>query len=121
MARVDMSVGGWDGWYYGPWGKARLWRIHAPTGETFHPDELLLVRQSERDVSSLQSQVKRLRSMQLPLSHDDFLQVESAYFILQGLLTMYSPAIAHTVFERRTAPRAFHLAGNNQAIFNQAP
>lgn len=121
MSRVDMAIGGWEGWHYGPWGKAKRWRIHAPTGESFCPDELLLVRQGEREISALQSQVKRLRAMQLPITHDDFLTVEAAYFILQGLLTMFSPEITHTVFERRTPPRAFNLSLYNKSVSRQSP
>ena len=121
MSRIDMAVGGWEGWFYGPWGRAKKWRIHSPTGESFHPDELLSVRQNQCEIGVLESQVKRLRAMQLPLTRDDFLTVEAAYFILQGLLTMYSPVITNTVFERRTAPRAFNLRLKNHAIINQSP
>jgi len=120
MSRVDMSIGGWDGWYYGPWGKARLWRIQAPTGDTFLPDEIIGCRGKDREISYLQSQINRLRAMQLPITHDDFLQVEAAYLILKGLLTMFSPEITNAVFERRPATRALHFASNYQAILNQS-
>lgn len=120
MKKIDMSVGGWDGWCYASWGRAKKWRIYAPNGESFYPDELLSVRQNERDIGYLQSQIKRLRAMQLPVTRDDFMTVEAAYFILQGLLTMYSPEITNTVFERRTAPRAFNLSLYYKAVSGQA-
>ena len=118
---VDMSLGGWDGWRFAPYGKAKKWRLMAPGGEFFTPGDLLAIRENARSVDILNGQVARLRSMQLPLTYDDFLQVESAYFILQGLLTMYAPPITHTIFERRPPPRAFHLARNYQTVPSQAP
>lgn len=119
MSRIDMSIGGWVGWYYGPWGKAKVWRIHAPNGEMFIPGELLSIRENQANIGVLSGQVARLRSMQLPLTRDDFLTVEAAYFILQGLLTMYAPAVTNTVFERRAPHRAFNLRLNKHAIFHQ--
>ena len=121
MSFLDMSQGGWDGWRFGKWGKAKVWRLHAPGGDTFTPGELLLIRENERNVCALESQVKRLRSMQLPLTYDNFLTVESAYFILQGLLTVFSPEVTNTVFERRTPPRAFNLRLHNKTVPSQTP
>lgn len=118
---VDMSLGGWDGWRFAPYGKAKKWRLMAPGGEYFTPGDLLAIRENAANVDILNAQVSRLRAMQLPLTYDDFLQVESAYFILQRLLTMFAPAVTHTIFERRPAPRAFHLARSHQVFPSQAP
>lgn len=118
---VDMSLGGWDGWRFGPYGKARTWRLLAPGGEFFTPGDLLAIRTNAANVDVLNAQVAKLRAMQLPLTHDDFLTVEATYFILQGLLTMYAPAVTNTVFERRAPHRAFNLRLNKHAIFHQSP
>ena len=118
---LDMKVGGWDGWLFAPYGKAKVWRLLAPNGDFFTPGDIITIRENAQNINTLSAQVARLRALQLPLTHDDFLNVERAYFVLKGLLTMFSPAVTHTIFERRPAPRAFHLARNNQVVPSQAP
>lgn len=60
---VDLSIGGpaWDGWTFGPWGKARDWRLHAPDGNSFDACEIAELRRALLDVDYLQVQVKILR------------------------------------------------------------
>lgn len=60
----DFSRGGqsWSGWTFGPYGKAREWRLFAPTGEMFTASEILGMRANALDVDYLQCKARRLES-----------------------------------------------------------
>lgn len=56
---LSLSLGGetWNGWTFGPWGRARDWRLHAPNGEHYTADELLLTRRRDHDLNYLQQRI----------------------------------------------------------------
>lgn len=58
-----MERGGesWRGWRFGPYGRARDWRLHAPTGETYTPGE---ISQNHRESLELVYAVSRIRQLE---------------------------------------------------------
>jgi hypothetical protein len=57
---IDLSPGGesWAGWYLGNYGRAKEWRLHAPTGEAYTAQELAGVRLQALDLSYLQGETR---------------------------------------------------------------
>ena len=86
MPFVDMSIGGWDGWRFGGYGKAKQWRIHAPTGECFIPTEILNIRANQLDLDYLRLRIKRLEATKgLTLSPDDVSVIHALQRLVERL------------------------------------
>jgi hypothetical protein len=68
MNFIDLSAGGedWEGWYLGPWGRAKVWRLHAPDGASYHTCEIEEVRKLALEVGYLQTRIKELESLLTP-------------------------------------------------------
>lgn len=83
---IDLSIGGWDGWRFGRYGKAKQWRIHAPTGECFIPTEILNIRASQLDLDYLRLRIKRLEATKgLTLSPDDITVIHALQRLVERL------------------------------------
>lgn len=65
---LDLSIGGqsWDGWHFGPWGRAREWRLHAPDGAHYTAGEVGTVRAQALDIDYLQRRVRELADIAAP-------------------------------------------------------
>lgn len=65
MAPIKLDIGGaaWSGWTFGPYGRARDWRLTAPSGETFTAGDLLDARPLALDVDYLRSRVRELEAL----------------------------------------------------------
>ena len=87
--RIDLSIGGtdWEGWYFGPWGRAKGWRLHDPLGTSYHACEIATVRQNERELGYLQVVSKQLRQeiseMERPLHQ---IEVEALQIVIALLV-----------------------------------
>lgn len=85
-SRIDMSIGGWDGWYFGRYGRAKQWRIHAPTGECFIPTEILNIRATLLDLDYLRLRIRRLEAQKgLTLSPDDVSVIHALQRLVERL------------------------------------
>lgn len=60
---IDLRAGGatWEGWYFGPFGRARDWRLHAPTGEDFQAAEIAELRRHVHEIDYLRQRVTELQ------------------------------------------------------------
>lgn len=65
---VDLSIGGqsWAGWHFGPWGRAKEWRLRAPNEQTYLAGELLEFPQLLMDLNALQVQLRTLEALASP-------------------------------------------------------
>ena len=60
--KIALDIGGdtWVGWHFGPWGRAREWRLCSPTGETFTAGDVADLRALMLDVNYLKTQNREL-------------------------------------------------------------
>lgn len=59
---IELHIGGpsWSGWRFGPWGRAREWRLCSPTGENFTAGDVADLRALQLDVNYLQTRNREL-------------------------------------------------------------
>lgn len=59
---IDLAPAGaaWSGWFVGRWGRAKEWRLHAPDGATYTPQEISGLRALTYDVDFLSTRVLEL-------------------------------------------------------------
>lgn len=120
MSFFDMSQGGWDGWRFGKWGKAKVWRLIAPNEETFQAGDILALRQLVGETDFLRLRVKQLQTISRPaLSTDDLAALETAITVLQGFITIFTAAGCYAVNRGRRPHRAFNLAGLDKTVFGE--
>jgi len=60
MDWIDMTDGGWTDWWFGPWGRAKDWRLHAPEGTSYTMGEIDYLRHHVRDYDYLSDRVRAL-------------------------------------------------------------
>ena len=83
---LDLSCGGWDGWHFGPYGKARKWRLFAPTSEFFIPAEILAIRESQLELDYLRLRIKTLEATKsLTLTAEDVFVIRALQRLLERL------------------------------------
>lgn len=88
---IDLAIGGWTGWTFGPWGRAREWRLHAPTGESYSAAEVADVRRLQLDIDYLRLRVRELElSQAATFTADDLATLRTAAAILQRALPVTS-------------------------------
>lgn len=60
--QIDLVVGGgaWTGWRFGPYGRARDWRLHAPDGAIYTAGEVGELHDLQLDVGWLHARVRTL-------------------------------------------------------------
>lgn len=65
---LDLSVGGvsWEGWFFGRYGRAREWRIHAPDETTYTAAEIANLRALTLDVNYLTVRIHELSDFASP-------------------------------------------------------
>jgi hypothetical protein len=51
---------GWDGWHFGPWGKARNHRLIGPNWTSFQPADILAGRQAVIEADQLRQRVRHI-------------------------------------------------------------
>lgn len=104
MPGIDLSVGGWDGWYFGSYGRAKMWRLIAPNEETYVPAEIMELRPLQLDVNYLNLRIKQLKAIARPaLSPDDFHSLTCAVATLQDFLSLFASIGSYTVNHSRRA------------------
>lgn len=83
MRYFDMARGGssWSGWTFGKYGRAKEWRLIAPTGETFSPGEVVELRELRLDVDYLRMRVRELEAQ---------LEQQALYFTREQLEALRS-------------------------------
>lgn len=66
---LDLSRGGesWSGWRFGPWGKAKDWRLHAPDGASYDACEITELRAMALNLDYLQVRVRQLEEREREL------------------------------------------------------
>lgn len=66
---LDLSHGGesWSGWTFGPWGRAKEWRLHAPDGASYDACEIAELRARALDLDYLQTRVRQLEQREREL------------------------------------------------------
>lgn len=120
MSRIDLSIGGWDGWCFSSYGRAKTWRLISPSKETYSPSEILELRNLHVDLNYLGIRVKQLQAISRPaLSTDDIGALEAAVAVLQGFIAMFTSAGGYTVNSGRWPHRAFNLSNLNQTVFGE--
>ncbi len=62
---VDLSGGGdsWNGWIFGPYGRAREFRLISPDGAAYTPGDLWDMRGHALNVDALRGQVRELEAL----------------------------------------------------------
>lgn len=62
--RIDLSIGGdtWTGWRFGPYGRARDWRLHAPDGAIYTAGDVGELHALQLDVGWLHTRVRTLEA-----------------------------------------------------------
>ncbi len=89
--RIDLSIGGadWDGWHFGPWGRAKGWRLHDPNGTNYIASEIAQLRPMEYNVDYLQVKVKEVEAqiaeIQRPLMQGEIEALQVAIALLTRL------------------------------------
>lgn len=117
MPGIDLSVGGWDGWYFGSYGRARAWRLLAPDGQHFQPAEVLSVRELMLDKDYLSMRVNQLKAIARPaLSADDFRSLSCAVATLQDFLGVFASLGGYPVDNSRRSHRSLDFGVFNQAV-----
>lgn len=120
MPGVDLSVGGWYGWYFRPYGRAKMWRLIAPNGETFSPGEILEIRPLQLDVSYLKMRVNQLKAIARPsISPGDFQSLTHAVNVLQEFLGVFSSLGGYPVNVGRGSHTPLYAVETNQAVSNK--
>jgi len=59
----DLAAAGgasWVGWHFGPWGRARDWRLHAPDGASYTAGEIAQTRALAHEVCYLSARNREL-------------------------------------------------------------
>ena len=66
---LNLSRGGesWSGWTFGPWGRAKEWRLHAPDGASYDACEIAELRARVLDLDYLQVRVRQLEQREREL------------------------------------------------------
>lgn len=120
MSGIDLSVGGWDGWYFGSYGRAKVWRLISPDGQTFIPAEILSVRGLVLDNDYLSLRVKQLQAIARPaLSAEDFRSISCAISALQDFLGLFASLGGYKVHTGRGAHTPLNTVQCNQALGDQ--
>lgn len=88
---IDLSVGGadWEGWYFGPWGRAKGWRLHDPKGANYIPYEIANIHQYEGNINFFQVQIKQLTrqlaEFKSPIPDEELAAVQTVIALLLRL------------------------------------
>lgn len=117
MPGIDLSVGGWNGWYFGSYGRAKVWRLMAPDGQIFIPSEVLSLRTLTLDNDFLATRVRQLQAIARPaISADDFRAISCAVSTLQEFLSLFSALGGNKMHTGRGAHASLYAVQGNQAI-----
>lgn len=120
MPGIDLSVGRWDGWYFGSYGRAKVWRLISPNGENFSPGEILELRPLQLDVNYLTMRVNQLKTIARPaLSPDDFHSLSCAVATLQDFLSVFASLGGYPVNVGRRAHVPLYAVETNQSVSNE--
>lgn len=97
---INLDVGGasWEGWTFGPWGRARCWRIFDPRGTCYQVCEIAQIRSSVLEIDFLERRVRELEGL---------VAAQSAYFNLQEIATLHA---AVAILTRLPRPRRLKAA-----------
>lgn len=88
---IDLSIGGadWNGWHFGPWGRAKDWRIHAPDGANYVACEIANIREYEGNINFFQVQIKQitkqLAEFKAPIPDEELAAVQTVMALLMRL------------------------------------
>lgn len=117
MSGIDLSVGGWEGWYFGNYGRAKMWRLLAPDGQHFQPGEVLSIRELMLDKDYLSMRVNQLKNIARPaLSPDDYRSLSCAVATLQDFLSVFASLGGYPVNVNRRARSAVNPVENDHSI-----
>jgi len=61
--KVVSLAHGWENWTFGPFGKAKSWRLFSPDGQCFIPEEVLSLTPLLLDLDFYQTEVKKLQAL----------------------------------------------------------
>lgn len=81
---VDLGeLGGdaWQGWHFGPWGRAKSWRLFGPRGERYEACEIREAKPLRGDVEWLRARVKFLEQR---------VRADAVYFTGEQLQALYA-------------------------------
>lgn len=123
MKRFDLSVGGksWEGWLFGPYGRAKEWRLLAPSGDSIQAGEISMLRALLIDNDYLKTTINRLMFIMRPaLSKDELVSLGAAIDTLQRLMSDLTTSGRYPVNSRRRAHVPLHLFGYDQASTGKA-
>lgn len=90
---INLSIAGpdWLGWSFGPYGKARSFRLTTPAGESLDAHEIQWARADKRDLDYLRNRIIQLNDAlqraQRPVTVQELKTLVDAQAILQKLLT----------------------------------
>jgi hypothetical protein len=62
MRRIALTHG-WEGWTFGPYGRASAWRLHSPTGDHYTADEIAEIRRLALELDFFQTRVRALEAL----------------------------------------------------------
>lgn len=116
---IDLSVGGadWDGWRFGPWGRAKQWRLFGPDGTFYFPSEIALLESMARDLDFYQVSMKqleqRIRELEKPLMDAELESLQATIALLarlaDGRLVKIAANVGEMVLRRRPPGAMFRL------------
>ena len=114
---IDLSVGGWDGWYFSQYGRAKQWRLIAPGGENYLPGEIMELRALQLNVDYLSLRVKQLKAIARPaLSPDDFRSLSLAVATLEDFLGVFASLGGYPMNNGRRTPITLDSLANSVVI-----
>ena len=88
---IELSIGGasWDGWLFGPYGRAREWRLFDAVGTYYTAAEVAEVRELAADVDYLRVQLAAIRAQRAALTPDEAAILRAAADVLARLASPY--------------------------------
>ena len=99
----------WNGWRFGPYGRAREWRLIAPDGETFTAGDIQSLRGFMLDVDFLRGRVQALQGqVEAHACHFN----EADLLALHAAIAVLGRVLPNERRRRRPQPRALHLVNN---------
>lgn len=110
---IDLAMAGkdWEGWYVGPWGRAKCWKLHAPDGAAYYPGEVAEVYKLAREVDYLQTVVRQLRERLAPGAVALTPEVAMALRVAAELIIEAVPRISRAARRRAAADLADQVDG----------